>query len=900
MAQENDRQWHQLSAAEALSQLDASASGLDTEEVRRRLDRFGPNVLRPPKVRSAWTRLFAQFHNVLIYVLLAAGVVTLLLGHVVDASVIVAVVAINAVIGFLQEGKAERALDAVRKLLSPQAMVMRDGTRFSIAAEDLVPGDMVFIQSGDRVPADLRLYQLRELKIDESMLTGESLAVRKQTEQVPEEAALGDRLCMAYAGTLVTAGQGLGVVARTGEQTEIGRISTLLEEVETLTTPLTRQMSQFAGTLTLAILAIAAATAVFGVTVRGYSLEEMFLAAVGLAVAAIPEGLPAIITIALAIGVQRMATQRAIIRRLPAVETLGSVSTICSDKTGTLTRNEMTVQTLVTVEAVLTVSGVGYDPHGSFLLEVDNSPLDERPVIHELCLAATLCNDSALRQVDEQWQVEGDPMEGALIVLGAKAGLRPTELGERFPRIDVLPFESQHRFMATLHHDHDGNHFVFVKGAAEVLLPRCRWQLAADGESPLDQAYWLEQLERIAAKGQRTLALASRSATSDTSELRFSAIDELCLLGIVGITDPPRAEAITAVAECRAAGIRVKMITGDHVGTAAAIARQLGIGEGQPAMSGIDLDRLDDASLRRQVLEVDVFARASPEHKLRLVEAIQANGEVLAMTGDGVNDAPALKRADVGVAMGVNGTEAAKQAAEMLLADDNFASIMRAVREGRNVYDNIKKSIVFILPTNGGEALTILAAIALGRMLPVTAAQILWVNMITAVTLALALAFEPAESDIMRRPPRNPQEPLLSRFMIWRVLYVSLLMVGGTFGLFIWERMHGADIETARTVAVNALVVAEIFYLFNVRFLFAPVLNRAGLFGSRYALIAVALVSFFQILYTYLPFMQQVFSTRGLDAEAWLRIVAFGAILFLAVEAEKWVLRVMALRRGPS
>ena len=869
MKQDNGQQWHCLSAAEVLTRLDASASGLDAQEVLRRLEKFGPNVLRPPKVRSAWVRFFAQFHNVLIYVLLAAGVVTLLLGHVVDASVIVAVVAINAVIGFLQEGKAERALDAVRKLLSPQAMVMRDGTRFSIAAEDLVPGDMVFIQSGDRVPADLRLYQLRELTVDESMLTGESLAVRKQTGQVTADAALGDRLCMAYAGTLVTSGQGLGVVASTGELTEIGRISTLLEEVETLTTPLTRQMSRFARTLTLAILAVAAFAAVFGVTVRGYSMEEMFLAAVGLAVAAIPEGLPAIITIALAIGVQRMASQRAIIRRLPAVETLGSVSTICSDKTGTLTRNEMTVQTLVTVDAVLTVSGVGYDPHGSFVLEADNSPVDERPVINELCLTATLCNDSALRQVDGQWQVEGDPMEGALIVLGAKAGLRPTDLGERFPRVDVLPFESEHRFMATLHHDHNGNHFVLVKGATEVLLPHCRWQLAAEGECPLDQAYWFEQLERIAAKGQRTLALASRAVSPGTTELRFSDVDELCLLGIVGITDPPRAEAITAVAECRAAGIRVKMITGDHAGTAAAIARQLGIGEGQPALSGGDLDRLDDTELRRRVLEADVFARASPEHKLRLVEAIQANGEVLAMTGDGVNDAPALKRADVGVAMGVNGTEAAKQAAEMVLADDNFASIMRAVREGRNVYDNIKKSIVFILPTNGGEALTILAAIALGRMLPVTAAQILWVNMITAVTLALSLAFEPPELDIMRRPPRDPNEAILSGFLIWRILYVSLLMVSGIFGLFLWLRSGGSDIETARTVAVNTLVLFEAFYLLNTRYIRRSACSRSGLLGSRKVLLAIALVVGFQLLFTYLPWMQQLFHTTSLDAATW-------------------------------
>ena len=891
MAQENDRQWHQLSAAEALSQLDATASGLDTEEVRRRHDRFGPNVLRPPKVRSAWARLFAQFHNVLIYVLLAAGIVTLLLGHVVDASVIVAVVAINAVIGFLQEGKAERALDAVRKLLSPQAMVMRDGTRFSIAAEDLVPGDMVFIQSGDRVPADLRLYQLRELKVDESMLTGESLAVRKQTEQVPEEAALGDRLCMAYAGTLVTAGQGLGVVASTGEQTEIGRISTLLEEVETLTTPLTRQMSQFAGTLTLAILAVAAVTAVFGVAVRGYSLEEMFLAAVGLAVAAIPEGLPAIITIALAIGVQRMATQRAIIRRLPAVETLGSVSTICSDKTGTLTRNEMTVQTLVTVEAVLTVSGVGYDPHGSFLLEVDNSPLDERPVIHELCLAATLCNDSALRQVDEQWQVEGDPMEGALIVLGAKAGLRPTELGERFPRIDVLPFESQHRFMATLHHDHDGNHFVFVKGAAEVLLPRCRWQLAADGECPLDQAYWLEQLERIAAKGQRTLALASRSATADTSELRFSAIDELCLLGIVGITDPPRAEAITAVAECRAAGIRVKMITGDHAGTALAIARQIGIADpASEVLSGRELAALDNDALRRAASTVPVFARVEPEQKLRLVRALQAEGEVVAMTGDGVNDAPALKAADIGVAMGAGGTEVAKEAAAMVLTDDNFASIEAAVEEGRGIFDNLRKFIAWTLPTNFGEGLVILVAVLAGVTLPITPLQILWINMTTAVLLGLTLAFEPVEQDVMLRPPRAPAAPILDPVLILRIVLVGVLLLAGAFGLFMrWEAL-GASLAETRTIAANVFVAGEVFYLFNCRSLTSP-FWRLGWFSNMWLWGGVLLTVLLQIGFTYLPVMNRLFGTAPLGVAEWLEILAAGFIVMLFVGAEK------ALRR---
>ena len=890
MSEETTRHWHAHTAAEALTVLGTPPAGLSTPEAEQRLQRYGQNRLRPPKGRSAWSRLLAQFHNVLIYVLLAAGLVTLLLGHVTDAAVIVAVVAINALIGFVQEGKAERALDAVRKLLSPQAMVLRGGQKHSLPAEQLVPGDLVLLQSGDRVPADLRLCQLRELKIDESMLTGESLAVRKQSELVDEQAPLGDRLDMAYAGTLVTAGQGMGVVTATGESTEIGRISSLLEEVQTLSTPLTRQMSRFAGTLTLVILAVATFTALFGVSLRDYSVEEMFLAGVALAVAAIPEGLPAIITITLAIGVQRMAAERAIIRRLPAVETLGSVSTICSDKTGTLTRNEMTVQLVVTAQHALTVTGVGYDPHGDFLSERDGTPLDHEPAIEALCRAATLCNDSALRHSDGQWHVDGDPMEGALIVLGEKAGLEHRRLGERFPRIDVIPFESEHRLMATLHHDHAGHHFVMVKGAPETLFPRCRWQLHSEREQLFVPGYWTEHLERIAQSGQRTLAIGTKAVAAGTTELRFDDLEELTLIGIVGITDPPRDEAVTAVAECRAAGIRVKMITGDHAGTAVAIAARLGIGDGRNVLSGTQLDQLEDEALRRRVNEVDVFARASPEHKLRLVQAIQANGEVLAMTGDGVNDAPALKRADVGIAPQYLRRGDRQQAAEMVLADDNFASIMRAVREGRTVYDNIKKAILFILPTNGGEALTILAAIALGRLLPVTAAQILWVNMITAVTLALALAFEPAEPNIMRRPPRGPREPLLNRFMAWRILLVSLLMVSGTFGLFIWERLQGTDIDTARTVAVNALVVAEIFYLLNVRFLTAPVLNRAGLFGNRYVLAAIALVCLFQLLFTYLPFMQQVFDTRGLEATAWARILAFGITMFLLIELEKWLL----------
>ncbi len=896
MSTTQNHDWHALDSEACLASVQSSPQGLSGADAADRIQRLGPNELRPPKVRGPWARFFSQFRNVLIYVLLVAGLVTLLLGHLIDAAVIVSVVLINAVIGFIQEGKAERALDAVRKLLSPNAMVMRDGQRMTIQARELVPGDLVFVQSGDRVPADVRLLQEHELRVDESMLTGESLPVSKQAGAVPAEAQLGDRRSMLYSGTMVTSGQGQGLVVETAESTEIGRIGSLLEEVQTLSTPLTRQMHHFAVVLSVVILGVAALTAFFGITVRDYSLEEMFLAAVGLAVAAIPEGLPAIITIALAIGVQRMAGKHAIIRRLPAVETLGSVSTICTDKTGTLTRNEMTVQSVVAGGREVQVSGVGYDPHGGFVDSTDQAEVEPDDGLGELCRAAMLCNEAALRDTEDGWRVEGDPMEGALLVLGAKAGLEAHALGEAFPRLDVIPFESEHRFMASLHHDHAGHHFLYVKGAAEALLPHCVAQRGADGDEPFDRARWDAHVEAIAAQGQRTLVIAVRSFAATHTELSFEDIEELCVLGVVGITDPPRREAIEAVAECASAGIRVKMITGDHVGTALAIGRQIGIGDGKEALSGADLSAMDDAELAEAVQRVDVFARATPEHKLRLVQALQGHGEVVAMTGDGVNDAPALKRADVGIAMGMKGTEAAKQAAEMVLADDNFASIEEAVREGRTVYDNIRKSILFILPTNGGEALTILAAIALGRMLPVTAAQILWVNMITAVTLALALAFEPAEKNIMQRPPRNTRDPLLDRFMVWRIVFVSLLMVAGTFGLFLYERSQGASIELARTVAVNALVMAEVFYLLNVRLLHAPVLNRHGILGNRYVLLAIALVLSFQMLFTYLPFMQQVFATTGLDGEAWGRILAFGLLLFVLVEIEKWVIARMGRR----
>jgi magnesium-transporting ATPase (P-type) len=891
--------WHAIPAEEALALLDSQATGLGGEEAHRRLQEHGPNHLPQPRRRSAFMRLLLQFHNILIYVLLLAAVVTALLGHWVDTAVIIGVVVINALIGFIQEGKAEKALDAIRRLLSQKASVLRDGRRLDILAEDLVPGDIVLLRSGDKVPADLRLLQVRNLHIEEAALTGESVPVEKAVAPVAAGAELGDRTSIAYSSTLVTYGQGNGVVVATGGQTEIGRISAMLTEVETLTTPLLRQIDRFGRWLSLAIVLIAAATFAMGVTAYQYGYDEMFLAAVGLAVAAIPEGLPAIITITLAIGVQRMAGRNTIIRRLPAVETLGSVSVICTDKTGTLTRNEMTVRTVVTQHRSYDVSGVGYDPHGSFSRGDEEVTPDQRPTLHEICRAAVLCNDATLSEENGHYHLQGDPTEGALLTLGLKACLDPATVHKEFPRTDTIPFESEHRFMATLHHDHAGNGFILLKGAPERVLNACNAQRVDGQDQPIDLAYWQGRMDELAARGQRLLAIAEKPLGDGTRrELNFDDVTGgMSLLGVVGLIDPPREDAIRAVAQCRSAGIRVKMITGDHAITARAIGAQMGIGDGSGVLTGQELEQMDDAALARAAQDTDVFARASPEHKLRLVQALQAQGQVIAMTGDGVNDAPALKRADVGVAMGVNGTEVAKEAAEMVLTDDNFASITQAVEEGRTIYDNIKKSILFILPTNGGEAFVIVAAIAMGRMLPITPLQILWVNMITAVTLALSLAFEPAEPGVMQRPPRDAREPLLSRFLVWRILFVASILVAGTFGLFVWEREQGTDIDTARTIAVNTLVLFEVFYLFNTRYITAPVLSREGLFGNRYVLLAIGLVLLFQLLFTYTPPMQALFGTVALSAENWLHIICIAATVLPLVELEKWLVRGIVRKR---
>jgi len=884
--------WHTGDNEVIFQKLQSSAEGLSQQNAQQRLKKFGQNLLRPTKKKGPLERLLGQFHNVLIYVLLGAGGVTALLGHWIDSSVILGVVLINAIIGFIQEGKAEKSLDAIRNMLSHQAMTRRDGKFINIPAEQLIPGDVVLLQSGDKVPADLRLFKTRELRIEEAILTGESVPVEKTTRPVPEHASIGDRTCLAYSGTLVTYGQGQGVVVATGDHTEIGRISDMLRKVQVLTTPLLRQMATFAKWLTFAIGIIAAATFSYGVLLQDYSLNEMFLAAVGLAVAGIPEGLPAIMTITLAIGVQRMAKKNAIIRRLPAVETLGSVTVICSDKTGTLTRNEMTVQTVATGAGICEVSGSGYNPHGAFSLDGNDVRAEEFPLLQEMAQAALLCNDALLSEIDGQWQIQGDPTEGALVTLAQKAGLEHNHIQNQFPRTDAIPFESQHRFMATLHHDHAGHGFIYLKGAPERVLEMCHQQRMRGEDVPLDKIYWEACMNAMANRGQRLLAIAFKPSTSEQQSLGFSDVDTgLTLLGIVGIIDPPREEAIVAVRTCQSAGIRVIMITGDHAITARAIGAQMGIGDGITVVNGADLETYSENQLQDAVQRSDIFARVSPEQKLQLVTALQAAGEVVSMTGDGVNDAPALKRADVGVAMGLKGTEVSKEAAEVVLTDDNFASIAHAVEEGRTVYDNLKKSIIFILPTNGGEAMTIIAAIISGSLLPITPAQILWINMITAVTLALTLAFEPTERNVMQRLPRNPKVPILSRFLIWRIIFVSLIIVAGTFGLFLWEREHGSSIELARTVAVNTLVMFEIFYLFNVRYLLQPSLTYQGVTGNRYALYAIALLVLVQLGFTYLSPMQTLFATVAMDVNAWLRVIVVGSSVLFLVEIEKLILR---------
>ena len=887
--------WHALTVEDCFERLEAGKDGLGSDDVRRRLETYGPNKLPEGRKTPAWMRFLLQFHNILIYVLIVAAGVTALLGHWIDTAVIAAVVIVNALIGFIQEGKAEQALESIRNMLSLEATVTRDGKKQRIPAEELVPGDVVHLESGAKVPADLRLFAVRSLRVDEAALTGESVPVEKSDDSSDENAPLGDRTCMGFSGTLVAYGQARGVVVSTGAKTELGKINEMTATAKGMTTPLLRQIAQFGRILTVVIIAAAALTYLFGTFVRDNPWDEIFLAVVGLAVAAIPEGLPAILTITLAIGVQRMAGRKAIIRRLPAVETLGSVSVICSDKTGTLTVGDMTATHVVTGTYVYSVSGTGYDPEGEIARESDDgdgSNTAEDPLLREIAVAGVLCNDSTLRQKDRRWTVEGDPTEGALLAFGRKAGLDPEELGRKWPRRSSIPFESHHKYMASLNESPDSGMKVFLKGAPEIVMGFCAKQRGAEGDEDLDTDKWREAMDRLANEGERLLAVAVKNVPGDTANIEHEDVEEgFVFLGLFGLMDPPRDEAVDAVQTCHEAGVEVKMITGDHATTAAAIGRKLGLGGKGKALTGADLEAMSDEELRKAVVETDVFARTSPEHKLRLVKALQAEGRIVAMTGDGVNDAPALKSADVGVAMGIKGTEAAKEAAEMVLADDNFSSIEHAVEEGRQVYDNIRKSILFILPTNGAQAGVVIASVLGGLTLPLTPVQILWVNMITAVTLALALIFEPAEENLMKRPPRDAGEAIMPAFFLWRIGFVSILIMCGSLGLFLWKQGLGLGLEQSRTAAVNALIAGQIFYLLNSRFMYASSLRFDILFGNPKVAYSILLIFGAQLLFTYLPLMNLWFGTQPISAMASMPILAVGVTVFFAVELEKAVVR---------
>jgi magnesium-transporting ATPase (P-type) len=889
--------WHAVAADQVIRRLDTNVqSGLSPADVRQRLEKYGHNRLPEGRKQGPFKRFLLQFNNILVYVLLGAGFVKLMVGLLLDASIILAVVVLNALLGFFQEGKAEKALDSIRNMLSAEARTVRGGETRLVPSEDLVPGDIVLLESGDKIPADLRLIDVKNLRTEEAALTGESVPIDKTTEPVAERATVGDREGMAFSGTLVASGRGTGIVVATGDNTELGRINQMMAAVSALETPLLRQIKKLGYAITALIGMVSVIVFAFGRWVREMPFVDIFQAVVSIAVSVIPEGLPALITVTLAIGVQRMAQRNAIIRRLPAVETLGSVSRICSDKTGTLTLMEMMVVSAVTGEAAYGITGQGYAPTGRILK--DGKSADKDPVLTLMGRVSVLCNDAELLEQDGFWKVEGDPTEGALYPFAAKIGLDRQTEQSACRRIDIIPFESEHKFMATLNEDAAGKQMLLVKGAPEIILENCDRQ-QADEPAPIEREYWLRMSDKLAAQGERVLAVAWQEQP-DVKAGSLGPADlptNLVLLGLIGLLDPPRTEAIEAVKECHAGGIRVTMITGDHKITAAAIAKMLGIGDGKTAITGAEIEDMDTATLQERVRDIDVFARASPEHKLRLVKAIQANKQVVAMTGDGVNDAPALKKADIGVAMGIKGTEVTKEAAEMVLADDNFASITAAVKEGRTVFNNIEKAILFMLPTNVAQGLVIMVAIFVGFTAPITAPQILWVNMVTSVALGLVVSFEPHELDVMQRSPRAVDLPILDAFGIWRVVFVGLALLTLTLWAFFWMKQNGASDALARAVAVNALVIGQIFYLLNSRYKIGSSLSLKAHLDNKYLPLGIGAVVILQLLFTYAPPLQVLFDTAAIPLRIWPWLMLGGFVFFFVVETEKLIIR---LTRSPE
>lgn len=889
-----------MNADEILKYLRTSREkGLSASQVAEHREKFGVNRLTERSAVKPWILFLQQLHQPLIYILLVAGFITLLLQDWLDTGVILSVVIVNAVVGFLQESKALHAVASLSQALTREATVIRNGQKQRVPAEELVVGDIVFLQSGDKVPADIRLLQVRELKVNESVLTGESVPVVKEDLRLPPDTPLPERSNMAYSSTLVTYGTALGVVVAVGDHTEVGKIGQMIESAEVISTPLVQQIARFSMLLLFVIIGFALFIAVTGF-LRGRDLITVFLSATAFAVSTIPEGLPATLTIILAIGVAKMAQRGAIIRKLPAVETLGSASVICSDKTGTLTQNQMTVQRIFAGGSIYHLSGIGYKPEGG-IKSVDRFDPSENLALKECLIAGLLCNDARLIQRDDIWQIEGDPTEGALLTAGYKGGLSPEAFAEALPRIDTLPFESQHQYMATLHEDPtNSQHIIYMKGSVESVLAACATQLSPDGkEITLDIDSLLQEADALAGEGFRLLAFARR--LTDVTQTTISHADvtqNMTFLGFQGMIDPPRSEVPKAIETCHNAGIDVKMITGDHRLTALAVARQIGLVKEDDqftptVLEGKELATLSDDELVTAAQKAAVFARVTPEQKLRLVRALQAQNNVVAMTGDGVNDAPSLRQADIGVAMGITGVDVVKEVADMVIVDDNFATIEAAVEEGRGIYDNIIKFITWTLPTNVGEGLVILIAVIAGTILPILPAQILWVNLTTAILLGMTLAFEPKELGIMDRPPRNPKEPLLTPHLISRILLVGVLLCIGALSLFFLTIRSGRPEEVARTIAVNFFVIGELFYLFNCRSLHYP-FTRLGILSNPQLLLGALAMVLLQLLYTYLPLMNALFQSHPITALEWFFILIPSTLLHGIVELEK------ALRRSKN
>ncbi|AIE75546.1 MULTISPECIES: cation-transporting P-type ATPase [unclassified Synechocystis] len=874
---------HQRPETDILTELGTDPLlGLTAEEVAFRYEKYGRNELKFKPGKPAWLRFLLQFHQPLLYILIIAGTVKAFLGSWTNAWVIWGVTLINAIIGYVQEAKAEGAIASLAKAVTTEATVLREGQTLRIPSQDLVIGDVVFLASGDKVPADLRLLKVRNLQVDESALTGEAVPVEKAVELLPEETPLAERLNMAYAGSFVTFGQGTGVVVATANATEMGQISQSMENQVSLMTPLTRKFAKFSHTLLYVILTLAAFTFAVGWG-RGGAPKDMFEAAVALAVSAIPEGLPAVVTVTLAIGVNRMAKRNAIIRKLPAVEALGSATVVCSDKTGTLTENQMTVQAVYAGGKHYEVSGGGYSPKGEFC-QVMAEDADKAkalldaipPVLAECLLAGILCNDSQLEHRGDDWAVVGDPTEGALLASAAKAGFSQAGLASQKPRLDSIPFESDYQYMATLH-DGDGR-IIYVKGSVESLLQRCDAMLLDDGQMVGVDLVEIEQnVENMAEQGLRVLAFAKKTVEPHHHAIDHGDIETgLVFLGLQGMIDPPRPEAIAAIHACHSAGIQVKMITGDHISTAQAIAKRMGIAaeEDGIAFEGRQLATMGPAELAQAAEDSCVFARVAPAQKLQLVEALQEKGHIVAMTGDGVNDAPALKRADIGIAMGKGGTEVARESSDMLLTDDNFASIEAAVEEGRTVYQNLRKAIAFLLPVNGGESMTILLSVLLARALPILSLQVLWLNMINSITMTVPLAFEAKSPGIMQKPPRNPNEPLITRKLLHRILLVSVFNWILIFGMFEWVNRTTGNIDLARTMAIQALVAARVIYLLSISQLGRSSLGyimgqRKTITQAPILLLGITIALALQIGFSQLPFMNVLFKTAPMDWQQW-------------------------------